>query len=70
MAKKKVVRETATWRSSEANGKETSPDSMRSPKTGFFLHFWILFDFLMQKDQQEKLEDGLVSLTLTTCTIF
>ena len=54
MAKTKVVQETAKWHRSEAKGYETGPDSTRSPKREFFLHFWILFDILMQKDQQEK----------------
>ena len=54
MAKTKVVRETAKWRRWEAKGLETGPDSARSPRGGFFRHFWILFHFLMQKDQQEK----------------
>ena len=54
MAKTKVVRETVKWRRSEAKGYGTGPDSTRSPKTEFFPHFWILFDFLIQKDRQER----------------
>ena len=52
MAKTKVLRETAKWRRSGFKGKETGRDSAKSHQTGFFRHFWILFDFLMQKDQQ------------------
>ena len=48
MPQTELLRETAKWRRSEAKGYETSPDSRRSPKTGFSLHFWTLFDFLMQ----------------------
>ena len=39
MTKTKVVRETGKWRRSEAKGKETGPDSTRSPKRRFFRHF-------------------------------
>ena len=54
MAKTKVVRETTKWRRSEVKGWGTGPDSVRSPKGEFFRHTWILFDFLIQKDQQKK----------------
>ena len=54
MAQSELVRKTAKRRRSEAKGKETSPDSTRSPKTEFFIHFWMLFNFVMKNYQQEK----------------
>ena len=54
MAQTEIVQETAKLGRSEAKGYETSPDSTRSLKTALFLHFWIIFDFLVQKYQREK----------------
>ena len=36
---KRISLKNAKWRRSDAKGKETSPDSTRSPKTEFFIHF-------------------------------
>ena len=54
MVQAEFVRKTTKWRRLEAMGSETSPDSTRSPKTGFFPHIGILFNFLMKNYQQEK----------------
>ena len=72
MAKMKVLRKTAKWHRMGAKGQETGSDSAESHETELFCHFWILFDFIMQKKLTRKafVEGGLISLTLRTRTVF